>query len=82
MTSFVGPGEIFIAVEFCINGSLEHFLRKRKGTFVNLVENDVIRNKLSSGDKKPYENVDEEAGNNLITTQHLVKWARQVQSTN
>jgi len=36
------PEEIYIAVEYCVHGSLETFLRKYRKSFINLIKDDKI----------------------------------------
>ncbi|XP_035709602.1 uncharacterized protein LOC118436188 [Folsomia candida] len=84
-TQNIRKREIFIAVEFCTNGSLEHYLRKQRPVFINLVKNDAIVPQEPK-QRNPYENVDAEYGgadmtnNKLtpITTQNLIKWSREI----
>lgn len=61
-------------VEYCVNGSLESFLRKSKGCFVN----QIVDNQINPG-AVSYENTTPSSSEDLmVTSLDLIKWSYQV----
>lgn len=84
VTKNVAKRELFVIIEFCSLGSLEHYLRKHRQSFDNLIQNDEI-NLAGRSVTKPIrhyvnlENVGETSNvSNSFDTSNLLSWALQV----